>query len=90
MHNDGVHGLNCLYDGQKTFHLMDYKSTKDAIMNEANSWNNAHFLLDVENVDTEKYPAFKTAPHFECKMEAGDCIYVPMDMWHQVNSAKGR
>ena len=90
IHNDNYEGINCLLDGQKTFHLMDFNTTQSSVRRFDNGWriDRSSSIVDVTNVDLEKFPGYATAPHFDCQMNAGDCIYVPSEMFHQVSSPK--
>ena len=91
LHNDNYEGLNCLFDGEKTFHLMDYNTTASVVQRYDNGWrvDRSNSIIDVTDVDLKKFPGFATTPHFECRVQAGDCIYVPSEMFHQVNSPPG-
>ena len=70
--------------------MMNYNETW---LQEDSGWiggNRSFFNVDVDDVDTERYPVFKSAPHFSCELEAGSCLFIPPGMLHQVNSADGR
>ncbi|KAF4548095.1 Hypothetical protein D9617_32g092150 [Elsinoe fawcettii] len=43
--------------------------------------------MEVELESFEKrFPRFKHARYFECILEAGDCLYIPIGWWHYVES----
>ncbi|XP_061761295.1 lysine-specific demethylase 8 isoform X1 [Nerophis ophidion] len=42
--------------------------------------------VDVENPDTERFPAFPEAPYQECVLRPGDVLFIPVQHWHYVRS----
>ena len=42
--------------------------------------------VDVENVDTERFPNFSEIPYMECILEPGEMLYIPIHFWHYVKS----
>lgn len=83
--------MHCVVAGEKTFHLMHFRDSGE-VLSPANGWQLASNSsdVDVRNVDVNRFPAFATAPHFSCTVRAGDCIYLPRFLLHQVNAAPQR
>lgn len=42
--------------------------------------------MDVENVDEKSFPLFSQIDKYECILEAGDILYIPVKWWHFVKS----
>jgi len=91
LHNDEDDNINCLFSGTKDFHLIEQRFGS-LIETEENDWDfdKQCSNLDVEQVNLEKYSDFKRIPHTFCQMQAGDCLYLPARMYHQVNSHDSR
>lgn len=83
-HNDAYENINCLMRGKKWFIMANRSEThqKAHIDNREGSYSS----VDVENVDTDKYPGFKDIQFYNVSMEAGDCLYIPWFWFHHVNS----
>ncbi len=83
--------MHCVVAGEKTFTLMHYRDSGE-VLTAANGWQTAGNVseVDVRNVNVTRFPAFATAPHFSCAVSAGDCIYLPRLILHQVTAAPTR
>jgi hypothetical protein len=83
--------MHCAVAGEKTFNLMHFRDSRE-VLTPANGWQASSNSsdVDVRNVDLDRFPAFATAPHFSCTVRAGDCIYLPRHILHQVNAAPTR
>uniref|UniRef100_H2YG20 JmjC domain-containing protein n=1 Tax=Ciona savignyi TaxID=51511 RepID=H2YG20_CIOSA len=46
--------------------------------------------VDVERVDMYKYPTLSKLPWYIANMDTGDCLYIPMNWYHHVNSSLTR
>ena len=43
-------------------------------------------ILDLNQVDTDRYRRLRNAAAFECELEAGDIVFIPVAWWHQVDT----
>ncbi|XP_046562646.1 bifunctional peptidase and arginyl-hydroxylase JMJD5-like [Haliotis rubra] len=89
LHLDSVDNVNCLMDGTKDFIFID-KRYKPQI--EASGFNSERGFstVDVDRVDLDKFPGFKSVPWLKAKMKKGDCLFIPANWYHQVYSHQGR
>jgi hypothetical protein len=88
---DEFENMHCVVAGEKIFHLMHHHDSAE-VLTVANGWHAASNTsqIDVRDVNVTRFPAFASAPHFACVVAAGDCIYLPRLMLHQVNAAASR
>ena len=42
--------------------------------------------IDPDNIDLDKHPGWRDVPWFRADLEAGDCIYMPLNWYHYVES----
>lgn len=86
LHTDSLENINCLIDGNKEF-VMVHRNQRSMIpMNRQGS----HSPVDVEKVDLYKYPAFTRMSWYKANVKAGDCLYIPYEWAHHVNSTGDR
>ncbi|XP_067667198.1 bifunctional peptidase and (3S)-lysyl hydroxylase Jmjd7-like [Haliotis asinina] len=85
IHNDSQDNINCLLDGTKNLVIFDRKY-KDMIEADGFNADGTYSHADVDSIDMYKYPRIKDIPTFNATMEAGDCLYIPYQWYHQVNS----
>ncbi len=90
-HLDDFEGMHCVFGGEKTFNLMNYGDSK-SVLSASSGWDAATNTsgINVRDVDLVRFPAFPTAPHYNCTVREGDCIYLPRHILHQVNAAATR
>lgn len=90
LHHDETENVICLLDGEKQFTLLPATpANMEAIVDDFYRQNN-HSSVNVDDVNITAHPGLARAAHSACRMYAGDCLYVPQHMFHQVNSAPGR
>nr|XP_002126999.2 jmjC domain-containing protein 5-like [Ciona intestinalis] len=92
LHNDAFENINCLYDGEKEFVLVD-KKHKDLVPIDHPSPNSPHLgysSVDTEQVDMYKYPSLTKVPWYKANMETGDCLFLPARWYHHVHSLNSR
>ena len=87
LHKDAFNAMNCLYNGTKEWKLIEY-IYEDKIYK---SWEPGSPLggfskINVERVDLLKYPKVKEVPWSYTTVNAGDCLFLPKSMYHQVKS----
>lgn len=83
LHQDSFENINCLYRGSKRLLIVEYpKYKKQVVIDRPNGYSS----VDVEKVDFTKYPSLREVEYWEAEMEAGDCLYIPFQWFHQVNS----
>ena len=46
--------------------------------------------VDVNDVDLKRHGCFSTLEHWSAQMDPGDCLYIPMNWYHQVRSHGSR
>nr|CAB3257799.1 jmjC domain-containing protein 7 [Phallusia mammillata] len=87
LHNDQFENINCLYDGSKELYMVDKKF---ADLVPIDVMDGGYSSVDVEKVDMYKYPTLGDLEWHLGKMEAGDCLYIPLNWYHHVNSSQTR
>ena len=87
-HNDAYENINCLMRGTKFFIMANRSETHQKAHIDVRE--GAYSSVDVENVNTNRYPGFKDIQFYNVTMEAGDCLYIPWFWFHHVNSLPGR
>lgn len=50
---------------------------------------NTYSLIDVDNVDYEKYPGLKYVKGYDFELESGDSIFMPSGYWHYMTYLEG-
>lgn len=88
LHYDKVENLYCQIDGSKSWFMSDPVHGKDKIPIDKEA--GAYSSINVSAVDMDKYPGMQEVEYFLTMTYPGDCIYVPVDWFHQVNSAPQR
>jgi lysine-specific demethylase 8 len=83
-HMDAYENINCLMRGKKWFIMANRSETHQKAHIDVRE--GSYSSVDVENVDTDKYPGFKDMQFFNVTMEAGDCLYIPWLWFHHVTS----
>lgn len=83
LHNDNIDNINCLFSGVKQLYMVDKKYEEFIDFDAAEG---AYSLVDVDSVDLETYPGLSKAPWWRANMEAGDCLFIPTQWFHQVRS----
>ncbi|XP_038077551.1 uncharacterized protein LOC119745333 isoform X2 [Patiria miniata] len=87
LHRDADNAINCLYAGRKDW-IFIHPSFEDRIpiAKEDVEAYGGFALLDPDNVDLERYPAFADVDWSYANIMAGDCLFLPYGYWHQVRS----
>ncbi len=51
-----------------------------------NLYNNQHCfsMVDLDNIDLERYPQFRDVPIIEVELQPGDLFFLPVGWWHYV------
>lgn len=84
LHRDTTMNINCMVAGRKEWVL--YPSNATRFMYEMESHNSPHSAVSVRAVDLDEHPAFAVVAHQLVTAEKGDCVFLPYEHWHQVNS----
>ena len=87
IHKDAFNQINCLMNGTKEWKFIEYKYEKRIYK----AWEperevGGYSRVNPEKVDLIKYPKVATVPWMFTTMNAGDCLYLPGSMYHQVKS----
>ena len=45
--------------------------------------------IDYNNMDLDRFPKWKDVPWFLAELKAGDCLYMPVNWYHYVESGSG-
>lgn len=87
LHKDAFNAMNCLYNGTKQWKLIQYKY-EDKIYKawEPDREIGGFSRINPEKVDLFKYPDVAKVPWAFVTLSAGDCIFLPKSMYHQVKS----
>ncbi|XP_065060405.1 bifunctional peptidase and arginyl-hydroxylase JMJD5-like isoform X2 [Rhopilema esculentum] len=83
LHADNVDNINCLFSGEKELYMVDKNHQEHIDIDEPNG---GYSKVNPDAVDLDKYPGIASAPWWEAKMEAGDCLFIPLSWFHQVRS----
>jgi hypothetical protein len=97
LHRDSNDNINCLFAGSKRMVFIDFKDqdtleTDDygwwSIEEEPDSKAYGQFFkhIDVSRMDLEKFPKWRDVDWYEATMEPGDCLYIPVNWYHTVQS----
>lgn len=87
IHKDAYNQINCLMNGTKEWKLIEYKYEKEIYKSwEPENQIGGYSRLNPNKVDLKKYPKVAGVPWKFTTMNAGDCLYLPGSMYHQVNS----
>jgi ribosomal protein L16 Arg81 hydroxylase len=94
-------GLGCVsplhFDGSDNF-LIQIKGKKEIILfhpdDDKYLYQNVHgsktlrqiSLIDLDNVDHQKFPLFEKAVAYKAIIGPGDILYIPLHWWHHVRS----
>ena len=85
LHNDDVDNINCLFRGSKQLWMIEPTKNKDYVPIDVPE--RGYSNVDVDKVDYTKYPNFRKVDMFhKAIMEQGDCLFIPIRWFHQVNS----
>jgi lysine-specific demethylase 8 len=87
LHYDLSHNLLAQLRGRKRCLLF---APEDIQAMYPNPWfsNSPHFsrILDIKNPDPVQFPRFQEATPYECVVEEGEVLFLPICWWHQVLS----
>ena len=101
IHADSHHNQHCVLKGTKRFMIIPssvpvdteaygwlYTQREDGTPVEGfeDSYGDYAANIDVSNVDLNRYPAWKTIPWYLAELHAGDCLYMPIEWYHYVES----
>ncbi|XP_076820480.1 jumonji C domain-containing protein 5-like [Clavelina lepadiformis] len=88
LHYDTVENLYCQLFGSKHWFMVDPWIAKKHIIEDHPEGQ--YTSVNVSMVDMEKYPGLRNMPWWSARSYPGDCIYVPLNWWHQVHSEESR
>lgn len=104
VHADSHHNQHCVLHGEKRFMLIpphipldtsDYgwltTQNEDGSMKEGfeSAYGDFAAEIDYDNMDLDRFPKWKEVPWFIAELKAGDCLYMPIDWYHYVESGVG-
>eukprot|EP00897_Mesotaenium_endlicherianum_P001779 jgi/Mesen1/1629/ME000135S00619 len=87
LHRDPYHNLFAQVWGSKTIRL--YAPERSP---ELQPFTTSLFLRNTSQVDVEapdvgkQWPAFVDVPFWECQLNAGDLLYIPLKWWHYIRA----
>jgi len=90
LHKDAFNTVNCVVNGTKEWKLIELKYNDFVYQ----SWEGAldagyggFSLINPDKVDATKFPDVDKIEKWQfVSINAGDCLYLPSQMWHQVKS----
>ncbi len=87
MHKDAFNQLNCLYNGTKVWKLISFEHEDKVYKRfEPEARVGGFSMINVSAVDLLRYLKFAEVPWQYTVLNAGDCLYLPGSMYHQVQS----
>lgn len=86
LHYDNVENLYCQVDGHKRWLLADHQENDILVEDRIGHYSK----VDVTSVNLTKYEYLEDVRWIDVVTNPGDCIYIPLNWWHQVNSFPGR
>lgn len=84
LHNDPYHNILCQVVGSKYLRLYPLSETGSLYAREGPVCNNSY--VDIDAVDTDRFPRFPSARGFQCVLRPGEMLYIPRHYWHYVRS----
>ncbi|KAF0701629.1 Aste57867_7944 [Aphanomyces stellatus] len=84
LHFDPKHNLLCQVVGSKYIRL--YEAAYSARMYPVDGLLSNTSQVVVDDVDEAAFPAFMTAPYWECVLAPGEMLYIPPQCWHYIKS----
>jgi len=84
LHNDDLDNINCLFRGSKELLFINPNKYEGKVP--IDRPQGGYSSLDVDKVNFTKFPALREVEYIHCKMEEGDCLFIPWRWYHQVNS----
>ncbi|XP_046354843.2 bifunctional peptidase and (3S)-lysyl hydroxylase JMJD7-like [Haliotis rufescens] len=89
LHNDDYENFNCVLDGTKELVFVDTKH-REQVQADGYHEDGSYSDVDVDKVDMHKFPRLGEVPVYKAVLHKGDCLYIPYQWYHQVNSPGGR
>ncbi|XP_046562649.1 bifunctional peptidase and arginyl-hydroxylase JMJD5-like [Haliotis rubra] len=89
LHNDDYENFNCVLDGTKELIFIDWKHSEQVTADGYHE-DGSYSDVDVDKVDMHKFPRLQEVPVYKAVLHKGDCLYIPYQWYHQVNSPGGR
>ena len=102
VHADSHFNQHCVLKGSKKFHLIpsfvniqtsdfgwlvvDQEDGSEAPAGFEDAYGEYAARIDTDNIDLERFPGWKTVPWFSAELREGDCIYMPVNWYHYVES----
>lgn len=90
LHKDSFNTINCVVNGSKEWKLVEFKYNDliyQAWEGPQEAGYGGYSLINPEKVDFEKFPKIAEIPKWlYTHVKAGDCLYLPSQMWHVVHS----
>lgn len=88
IHKDAYHQLNCLLNGTKYWTLIEKKYEKQIYKHPEPDYEQGGFSdINAKQVDLKRYPMIKMVQWSNITLHPGDCIFLPKEYYHQVNSS---
>lgn len=86
LHYDAMDNLFAQVSGRKRFLLFNPQQTSLLYPFPADSKIPHMSQINIDKLDFDKFPNFSKAKYFDCVIEAGEILFIPVFWWHQVYS----
>ena len=89
-HTDDAENIMCVIRGYKDFYIVSPFESKFVYSGQKEEYPGNYSPVNFDNPDLTQWPEFSKAHTFKVRIESGDCLYIPSNWWHQVNSSPDR
>lgn len=86
LHYDMSENFLCQLRGRKRVLLFEPKQTSLLYPFPAHSKIPHMSQLNIDQIDSDKFPKFQKAKYIDCMLEPGEMLFIPAFWWHQVYS----
>lgn len=86
LHYDGADNFLCQVRGRKRLVLFAPSDTDSLYPNRMTSAIPHLSRLRIDNLDLSEYPDVRNATPWECVLNPGEMLFIPLSWWHQVYS----
>lgn len=85
-HFDPYENMLCQVFGSKKCILFSPKESKHLYQAHGTSQKNTSTVDNFIQIDYKRYPLLRNVQGYECELQAGDALYIPLKWWHYCKS----